>query len=147
MRYCRRENLTRRGWEMNTIMKQAYIPRKERRNLRHQRAADPAEEDQGGGGKGLHAGGGEGSGDTRDAENRFTMKKTADFPGWEAWKKLHKEGLECSVRFLRKGGKITVSTETLGIAIEHTLLLHDKTAAVYAALTGYQVALTDIRVR
>ncbi|MBR1898926.1 MAG: HD domain-containing protein [Oscillospiraceae bacterium] len=91
--------------------------------------------------------GGEGSGDTRDAENRFTMKKTADFPGWEAWKTLHKEGLECSVRFLRKGGKITVSAETLGIAIEHTLLLHDKTAAVYAALTGDQVALTDIRVR
>lgn len=90
---------------------------------------------------------GESSGNTRDAENRLVMKKNDTFPGWDIWKQKYKEGLECSVRFVRKGARIVVSAETLGIEIEHTVQLHDKKSPVYAALTGDQVALTDIRVR
>lgn len=91
--------------------------------------------------------GGESSGNTREAENQFSMRKTEDFPGWDVWKEKNREGLECSVRFVRKGAKIIVTAETLGIAIEHKLTLHDKKGKVYAALTGDQVALTDIRLR
>ena len=35
----------------------------------------------------------------------------------------------------------------LQLYIEHTLILQDKRQPVYAALTGDQVALTDIRIR
>lgn len=90
---------------------------------------------------------GEKSGSNDHAENTLTVKKNADFPGWEAWKRLHRKGLECSVRIVKKGGRIYVSTETLGIAIEHTTVILDGNDTIFAALTGDQVALTDIRVR
>ena len=55
--------------------------------------------------------------------------------------------MECSVLLERKGNKVTLRTETLGIAIENTTILSDGKDRVFAALTGDQVALTDIRVR
>lgn len=79
-------------------------------------------------------------------ENNFSMKKTEAFPGWDAWKEIHKEGLECAVLFTRKGNKITMKTENLGISIENTTILNDGTSKVYVSLTGDQVALTDIRI-
>jgi response regulator RpfG family c-di-GMP phosphodiesterase len=90
---------------------------------------------------------GESTGDTETAENKLVMKKTSRFPGWDAWKARNKEGMECSVRFERKGNQVTVITENLGIYIEHTMILHEKAENIYAALTGDQVALTDIRLR
>ncbi len=90
---------------------------------------------------------GENSGSNDHAENTLTVKRNGDFPGWEAWKRLLKKGLECSVRIVKKGGRIYVSTETLGIAIEHTTVILDGNDTIFAALTGDQVALTDIRVR
>ena len=90
---------------------------------------------------------GEGSADDDFAENQFFMKKTEDFPGWDTWKAKNKEGLECSVRFRKKGNKVVTITETLGISIENTTVIKDGVTEVYAALTGDQVALTDIRLR
>ena len=90
---------------------------------------------------------GESSGDTRDAENQFVMRRNEQFPGWDEWKRINKVGLECTVRFLRRGARVMLFSENLGISIENTMTLHDKTLPVYAALTGDQVALTDIRVR
>ena len=90
---------------------------------------------------------GESASGTRDVENNLRMKRHDSFPGWNVWKQKHKEGLECTVHFVRRGGRITVTTENLGLSIEHTLLLPDKQQPVYAALTGDEVALTDIRVR
>ncbi len=90
---------------------------------------------------------GEVSGDSNYAENRFSMKKSGTFPGWDVWKDKNKEGMECSVRLARKGNKIVISTENLGIAIENTTVIRDGAGEVYAALTGDQVALTDIRIR
>ncbi len=81
------------------------------------------------------------------AENQFHMKKNTAFLGWENWKKKHKDGLECSVQIIKKGNKIITKTETLGIAIENTTIIHDGTEKIYAALTGNRVALTDIRIR
>ena len=75
------------------------------------------------------------------------MKKSDQFLGWDAWKKKHKEGLECSVTLIRKGNKIIMETENLGIAIENTTIIHDESKIVYVALTGNRIALTDIRIR
>ena len=90
---------------------------------------------------------GEVSGDSNYAENRFSMKKSGTFPGWDVWKDKNKEGMECSVRLARKGNKIVISTENLGITIENTMVVRNEAGEVYAALTGDQVALTDIRIR
>ncbi len=38
-------------------------------------------------------------------------------------------------------------TENLGIRIENETIVSDSTKPVYVALTGDQVALTDIRIR
>ena len=81
------------------------------------------------------------------AENNFKMKKTDSFAGWDEWKRKNKDGLECSVKLVRRGSKITLYTENMGIVIENTTVLHDGEKEVYAALTGDQVALTDIRIR
>ncbi len=90
---------------------------------------------------------GESSAENNYAENKFHMKKSDQFLGWDAWKKKHKEGLECSVTLIRKGNKIIMETENLGIAIENTTIIHDESKIVYAALTGNRIALTDIRIR
>lgn len=90
---------------------------------------------------------GECVGNDRFAQNKLSVKKNAAFPGWDAWKELHKRGMECSVRFIKTGRRVVVSTENLGVAIENTTLIYEDKGTVYAALSGDQVALTDIRLR
>lgn len=90
---------------------------------------------------------GEVSADEGICENKFTMKKTDKFLGWDVWKTKHKEGLECSATFVRKGNTVTIKTENLGIAIENTTTILDGTKDLYVALSGDEVALTDIRIR
>ena len=80
------------------------------------------------------------------AENHFSMKRSDAFPGWEAWKEANKAGMECSFDFMTKGGRVTIRTENMGISIENTTIPRDGIKKLYAALTGDQVALTDIRV-
>jgi hypothetical protein len=81
------------------------------------------------------------------AENKFTMKKTEAFTTWEDWKRLNKDGVEFEVVFLRKGDRVIFNSENLGIFIENTTKIRDGSKKVYAAITGNQVAITDIRVR
>ncbi|MCR4961197.1 MAG: HD domain-containing protein [Lachnospiraceae bacterium] len=89
---------------------------------------------------------GEASPTDDDVENRFEMKKTSNFEGWDVWKRINKEGFECEVEFARKGNKVIVRSDTLGIFLEDELTLKDPKQEIYAAITGDQVALTDIRV-
>ncbi|MBO4337322.1 MAG: HD domain-containing protein [Lachnospiraceae bacterium] len=89
---------------------------------------------------------GEHNGSNDHAVNRFVMKKSDDFPGWEAWKEKNREGIECEISLRRKKNSIVLKTRTLGISIENTTTLIDEKAKVYIALTGDQVALTDIRI-
>ncbi len=79
------------------------------------------------------------------AQNRFTVKRREDFPGWEVWQEKNKLGMECEVSFERRGRRVIVRTENLGIEIE-CVTTAEPTGKVYAALTGDQVALTDIRI-
>ncbi len=89
---------------------------------------------------------GEKEGVSEFAENTFIMKKTDDFTGWDKWKENCKAGMECEIRFRRKGNKIITATSNGGITIENTTVLKDEHEHVYIALTGDRVALTDIRI-
>lgn len=89
---------------------------------------------------------GEDNDDKEFAINKFSMKKKESFPGWEEWKKANKKGLECEISFARKGNKITMHTENLGIEIVNTTFINSGVEKAYVALTGDQVALTDIRI-
>ncbi|MBE5859742.1 MAG: HD domain-containing protein [Butyrivibrio sp.] len=89
---------------------------------------------------------GEISGEEDKAENKFTMKRNSRFLGWEKWKMQVKEGDECEVAFYKRGKKISTVTENLGIEIDNTTTIFDEPSEVYVALTGDEVAITDIRV-
>ena len=89
---------------------------------------------------------GECSFDEKLVDSHFEMKKTDEFPGWEAWKTINKRGEECSIEIQCKLGKVIVHTENLGIVINDEIKLKEPSKKVYASITGDQVALTDIRV-
>lgn len=80
------------------------------------------------------------------AKNTMLLSKNSNFEGWESWKKKNKAGFDCEIAILRKGNVITVTTENLGIAIKSITKLTSSSPAVYAALTGDQCALTNIRI-
>lgn len=89
---------------------------------------------------------GEDQGDKEFAKNSFVMKKGRAFPGWDKWKEINKEGMEVEVYLEKKGSSVTLKTDNLGIAIENTTTVTDDKHKVYVALSGDQVALTDIRI-
>lgn len=78
------------------------------------------------------------------SQNKFTVRRNADFPGWDVWLEMNKKGMECEVSFERRESCVFVKTENLGIEIE-CITETEPDVKVYAALTGDQVALTDIR--
>ena len=80
------------------------------------------------------------------SENKLLVNKTDDFMGWEEWKRSHKEGIDCEVSFERTGDTIIVSTENLGVSVKDTVKIIDEEKQIYAALTGDQVAITNIRI-
>lgn len=102
---------------------------------------------------------GESNGSNSFAENKFSMKKKENFFGWDEWKAMNKAGMECEIKFFREKNKITTITENLGISIENTTKICNSANAnsananansaneVYIAITGDQIALTDIRIR
>ena len=90
---------------------------------------------------------GENEGDDRYAKNVLTMRKNTDFTGWEVWKKRNRKGFECEVSLERKGGHIVLKTENIGIVVENTTDIDEVPDKIYVALTGDQVAITDIRIK
>ena len=89
---------------------------------------------------------GEREGSDEYATNSFGMKKSSAFPGWEKWKENCKRGMEFEVRFRKKGNRVELGTVNMGITIENETTVNDGAETVYVALTGDQVALTDIRI-
>ena len=89
---------------------------------------------------------GEYDGEYDYSHNHISVKKTEAFPGWDAWKKINKAGMECEILLKKKDNVITLKTRNLGIELENTTTVYDETGKVYVALTGDQVAITDIRV-
>lgn len=74
------------------------------------------------------------------------INRTSEFSGWNEWKSRLLEGIDCEVSIRREGNRIVVVTENLGIAIRCVTTIQDEVSNVFAALTGDQCALTDIRV-
>ena len=73
--------------------------------------------------------------------------KKDDFCGWDNWKMLNKESLDCTVTFEKKDNIVTVITENAGIFIRAKIEVFDLgDKPVYAALTGDQCAITNIRI-
>ncbi|MBE5908199.1 MAG: HD domain-containing protein [Lachnospiraceae bacterium] len=89
---------------------------------------------------------GEISGEEDCAKNHMSMKKTEEFTSWNDWKKANKEGIDVMVQISKRGSKIVVKTTNQGVALENTTTILDDTKKHYVALTGDQVALTDIRI-
>ncbi|MCR4991110.1 MAG: HD-GYP domain-containing protein [Lachnospiraceae bacterium] len=80
------------------------------------------------------------------AENKLVVNKSENFAGWEEWKRINKEGFDCTISFERDGDKITTYTENMGISVKITTTILKHGEDVYVALSGDQVALTNIRI-
>ncbi|MBO5551906.1 MAG: HD domain-containing protein, partial [Lachnospiraceae bacterium] len=80
-----------------------------------------------------------------DSDNNLEVSRGDGFGGWEAWKAQNKLGYDSEVIIKRKRNRVIVRTENLGISIVNTTIINDGTKELYAALTGDQCALTDIR--
>ncbi|MBQ1709527.1 MAG: HD domain-containing protein [Treponema sp.] len=81
------------------------------------------------------------------SKNTIIINKNETFEGWESWKALNKAGMDCHVSIKREGQKITVFTENAGIAVRSVSILSEDQPTVYAALTGDQCAITNIRIK
>lgn len=79
------------------------------------------------------------------AQNHFVMKKD-NFTGWEDWRRINQNGTEYEAVIEKKGNSIVLKAENLGLSIENTSVLKEGADKFYVALTGDEVALTDIRV-
>ena len=88
---------------------------------------------------------GENNGSNEYATNQFVMKKE-DFEGWDQWKERNKEGFDCELVFSRRGSRFTMTTENLGIYTQLTSTINNGPSEIYAAITGDQCAITDIRI-
>ena len=59
---------------------------------------------------------------------------------------MNKEGIDCQVTFEREGDSVTVTTENLGIFVKNVTTVLDGSKKLYAALTGDQCAITNIKI-
>ena len=71
--------------------------------------------------------------------------KNSGFKGWDNWKKHNMEGFDTVVSFKTENNTVTVSTENGGISVNVTITA-DADEPIYAALTGDQCAITNIRI-
>ena len=80
------------------------------------------------------------------AVNETTIEHTRSFPGWDVWKETNKQGLDFEVMIRRTGSSVEMTTENLGISILNRTTILDEVDDLYVALTGDQVAITEIHV-
>lgn len=80
------------------------------------------------------------------SENRLAVNMNDDFEDWETWKKGNHEGTDCTITFRKNGNVVVMTTEILGLFIKSTSTIKDDPGIVYAALTGDQCVITDIKI-
>ena len=90
---------------------------------------------------------GEENGSNDFAENQIIMEKKEAFHDWNEWKAFNKAGFDCEIELQKKDNTVILHTENYGISIENITKIKGDNTEVYAALTGDQCALTDIRMR
>ncbi len=81
-----------------------------------------------------------------DCDVNPVVNRNDEFSGWDAWKEYNKKGFDATVSFEISENRVTVRTENQGIGIKNTSVLSNCRDTVYVALTGDQVAITDIRI-
>ena len=79
-------------------------------------------------------------------EVSLNVNKNDEFSGWDAWKAFNKKGYDVTLTFERDDNKVTIITENNGILLKNTATINDGTQMLYAALTGDQCAITNIRI-
>ncbi|WP_029320536.1 HD-GYP domain-containing protein [Butyrivibrio sp. AE3004] len=79
------------------------------------------------------------------SENKMVTNILDDFENWDVWKEFNKKGYDCELKFTRFGNRITLTTVNGGISIRNVTNVYDNPEEIYVALTGDQVALTEIR--
>ena len=78
---------------------------------------------------------------------KITINKTQAFEGWDAWKEMNKKGFDSTVTFKRNGNQVIVITENGGISIRCVVTVEEAVPEIYAALTGDECAITNIRIK
>ena len=76
---------------------------------------------------------------------KLSVKTLDSFEGWDAWKDYCREGFDAVVRFKVEGNIITVITENFGISIRNKVTITGIDKKIYVAITGDQIAITNIR--
>ncbi|MBQ4312439.1 MAG: HD-GYP domain-containing protein, partial [Oscillospiraceae bacterium] len=82
-----------------------------------------------------------------DCSVELKVKKTDRFEDWDSWKKYNQDGYDAVVTFKVNNDQITVITENAGISISNTFIMNGIDKTIYAAITGDQVAVTNIRMQ
>lgn len=80
-------------------------------------------------------------------ETKLFVNMNESFDGWEEWKNALRKGYDTTVSFRVKGSSIVITTENAGIFIKNTIRMSEDTGKVYAALTGDQCVITNIRIQ
>ena len=80
-----------------------------------------------------------------NSENSLVIGKQ-HFKGWRYWKQMNREGYDCTISIKKMGKKIVTVTENAGLEVKSYTEIKGKPDNLYVALTGDQVALTDIRI-
>ena len=81
------------------------------------------------------------------SENRVNVSKLESFVDWNDWKALNKAGQECELLFSIDNERITITTEYCGLAICCVTTITGSVPKLYAALTGDQCAITNVRIK
>ena len=82
-----------------------------------------------------------------NVDNTTYCDKTEAFKTWDTWKAQNKEGMDCRAHFERRGNTVIVTCILGGIRIRNVTEVHDAVEEIYAALTGDQCALSNIRIQ
>ncbi|MCR4739301.1 MAG: HD domain-containing protein [Lachnospiraceae bacterium] len=80
------------------------------------------------------------------ADNENSVTKSDDFGNWDKWKERNRAGLDWNVTVKRDGNAVTVSSENAGISVRFTSVIKHDPPNVFLALTGDQVAITNIHI-
>ncbi len=79
------------------------------------------------------------------ADNEHIVNRQ-DFNGWDAWKEFNRKGYDCRIDFKREGCRIVSTTENGGVSIRNISNVKLNVDEIYVAVSGDQVALTNIRI-
>ncbi len=80
------------------------------------------------------------------ADNSITVTRDNDFGNWDKWKERNRAGLDWDVLIKKDGNAVTVTSSNAGIHLSFTSVAKHDPPEVYLALTGDQVAITNIKI-